>query len=227
MTLLLIVLTWLVIGAAVGVVEARRGHWSSTWVVTAVLGPFAIPYAIQLRRRARQAAPQRLATGLPLDGHLDVLVGIDGSPASRVAARMAVQLLNRRIRRLTLAHVLDYDAANPPDGSPLAPPEYDDVRAAEAELREVADELRAVADVTAGTVLLAGEPATALQDHAVAEGHDLLVVGCRGRGMAKLVLGSCASRLACSSRVPVMLIPEEPAAAVTELRVPDLDTISA
>lgn len=69
--------------------------------------------------------------------------------------------------------------------------------------------------------------ATALQDHAVAEGHDLLVVGCRGRGMAKLVLGSCASRLACSSRVPVMLIPEEPAAAVTELRVPDLDTISA
>lgn len=37
--------------------------------------------------------------------------------------------------------------------------------------------------------------------------YDVIVVACRGRGLSKLLLGSCASRLACKTTVPVLLIP--------------------
>ena len=44
-------------------------------------------------------------------GPVDVLVGLDGSPLSEVAAVSAVRLLGARIGRLTAATVITYDAA--------------------------------------------------------------------------------------------------------------------
>jgi nucleotide-binding universal stress UspA family protein len=52
---------------------------------------------------------------------------------------------------------------------------------------------------------LAGRPAEALQRLAVESGHDLLVVGTRGAGLSKLLLGSTATALAAHAKVPVLL----------------------
>jgi len=54
---------------------------------------------------------------------------------------------------------------------------------------------------------LAGEPADALERYAVDESYEVIVVGCRGMGLTKLLLASCASKLARTTTVPVLLVP--------------------
>ena len=61
--LAVVVAAWLIVGAAVGVVGARHGHWRWAWVVSAIFGPFAIPLALQ--RHAAMADPVVLARGRP------------------------------------------------------------------------------------------------------------------------------------------------------------------
>ena len=55
-------------------------------------------------------------------------------------------------------------------------------------------------------VLLTGEPSQALREHAGKEGFDLIVVGSRGRGASRALLGSVATRLAGSGSVPVLIV---------------------
>jgi nucleotide-binding universal stress UspA family protein len=65
----------------------------------------------------------------------------------------------------------------------------------------------AAADVLEpGTVLLVGQPAAALMKHAAEEGYELLVVGRRGHGASKALLGSTAMRLAHAAGVPVLVV---------------------
>ena len=54
-------------------------------------------------------------------------------------------------------------------------------------------------------VLLAGRPAEALQRLAIEGGYDLLVVGARGAGLSRVLLGSTATTLAAHAKVPVLL----------------------
>ena len=60
-------------------------------------------------------------------------------------------------------------------------------------------------------MILAGAPADALERYALEEDYEVVVIGCRGKGLSKLVLGSCASTLAGKAKVPVMLVPAVPA----------------
>ena len=53
--------------------------------------------------------------------------------------------------------------------------------------------------------LMAGRPATTLDTIAAEDGYDLLVVGARGAGLSKVLLGSVASRLAAPASVPVLV----------------------
>lgn len=203
-----VVLLWLAVGALVGLVEARHGHWYRAWIVMAVFGPFAVPLALVAWRGSAVPEPEVLASGRAgPGGPLDVLAGIDGSAASLHAAGTACRLLGSRVRRLMLAAVVDFDTAAPHADSALHPEPWAEEREAREHLAHAAGTLSAPGRPVPGTVVLPGDPAHALQAYASAEGYDVIVVGCRGHGLSKLVLGSCASRLAREAAVPVLLIP--------------------
>lgn len=209
MIVIVVVLVWLGFGAAVGLIEARRGYWHRGWVVSAFLGPLAIPYAVQDRRRAAATTPVTLQAGQHGASGLSVLIGVDGSDPSRDAALTAAKLLADHFGRVTLAVVLDYDTAASPAPDPMSPQaDWPERAQAKAALAALADELEAEIGLRPETVLLAGDPPTALEAYAVEDGHDFLVVGTRGRGLSEALFGSCASRLGRQHEgVPALLVP--------------------
>jgi nucleotide-binding universal stress UspA family protein len=201
-----VAVVWLVVGAAVGLLEARHGHWRHSWVVSAILGPFALALAIE-RRQLTPPSPTVLTTGRARRGPVDLLLGFDGSTSSMEAAALAIGLFGPRLRRVTLATVLDVDTAAPHADSTLYPEPWPEEQAARHDLDTAVSSLEADLGIKAGSVILAGAPADALERYAIDEGYEVLVIGCRGKGLSKLLLGSCASTLACKTKVPVMLIP--------------------
>lgn len=205
-TPLLIIVAWLVVGALVGLYEGRRGHWRRGWAMSAVFGPLAIPLAWE-RRHLVAPDPVVLRAGHGRGGAVDLLVGLDGSPGARGAAELAVRLFGPALGRVTLASVIDVEARTAHDGGLLDPGPVDEERAARTDLAEAESALRRATGCDPGTVVLSGVPADALQEHALADGYEVLVVGCRGRGLTTRLLGSCASALAERARLPVLLLP--------------------
>jgi nucleotide-binding universal stress UspA family protein len=203
----LIVAGWIAIGGAVGFYEVRRGHWRWLWLRGAIAGPLAIPLARQANRDEPHAKPVVLGDA-PEGPHrpgLSVLVGVDGTHDSGTASSSIVRALGPRLGSLTLATVLDYEAMV--DYAAPSGQQDRDRAQAEALLAGVAADLEPVLGRHPATVVLAGKPATALQQHAHEQGCDLIVIGRRGRGVIKPILGSCASELARASSVPVVIMP--------------------
>jgi nucleotide-binding universal stress UspA family protein len=198
--LFVIAAIWASIGIVASIVMGRRGHSAYTWLLLgAVLGPIVIPLsipAIRSERRDGRAAPRTLRTGVSAGGPVDVLVGIDGSDRADEALRVAVRLFGDHIGRLTLAGVIDYDSAI--TGRPW---QTEDV--ATKRLDQAAG---SVDGVDASTVLLAGQPAEALEKHAVERGYEVIVVGRRGHGATEALLGSTATRLAHGAGSPVVIV---------------------
>ncbi len=189
--LVLFATAWVAIGFGTAYLMARRGHDPFTWwYMGAVLGPLTIPMAITKLRQHDDAAPAEVTSGTREGGSIDVLVGMDGSPESHRALEDAIRVVGSRIGRLCLATVEDFDAPMRSDG------------AAESVLREAASKLP-YRDPT--TVVLTGKPADALLSYASSQAYDLLVVGSRGRGMSKLLLGSVAQQMARSAGIPVLI----------------------
>jgi nucleotide-binding universal stress UspA family protein len=208
MVVAVVVLAWVVVGLGTGLVEARRGHWSKSWALYVIFGPFAVPLALTARQREAEAHPQVLSPGDERPGALDVLVGVDGSPASLAAATAAAGWFGSQIGRMALATVLDYDTATPHADSTLSPQPWDEERVARSALESAAEIVSGQVGLTPASVILAGRAPDALESYAAEHDYDLLIVGCRGHGLSKSILGSCASRLARRSRVPVLLVPE-------------------
>lgn len=138
---------WFVVGAAVGVLQARHGHWRRGWVRAAIFGPFAIPLALQ-QRHLPAPGPVVLTTGSPRQGEVDMIVGIDGSGASTAAADLAVRLLGQRVRRVTLAAVLDLDIAAA-RADMLSSEPWPEERSAREDLEAAVARLRAMSSATA------------------------------------------------------------------------------
>ena len=186
---------WVVIGLVLSIVMGRRGHDSAGWLVLgALLGPLAVVMAVDAERNEERLRPARLAGGprAPAgSGPVDLLVGYDGSPESAAAVDAAVGLLGPRIGRLTVATVVPYDDVR------------EEERRADQELRRLASRM-----VGRGVEMevLHGRPSTALRDFARDGGYELLVIGTRGAGISKAILGSAASELARDSDVPVLLV---------------------
>ena len=209
-TLLAIALaTWVAVGLVVAVVMHRRGHDLGVWALLGVVfGPFTIPLASRQVQRALWVAPQEVSTGRHGPGEVDVLVGIDGSEEACAAAESVVAALGPAIRRLTLASVMDLDEAvthvDPPD-----PAFWDEDRRHEDACRAwLEDATGRLGEVRPATVILGGDPAAALAHEAAANDYDFLVVGPRGKGASRALLGSVSTRLARRSLVPVILGPD-------------------
>ena len=77
------------------------------------------------------------------------------------------------------------------------------VRAWQQEQRRT---VKAVRPVIPELQLLSGPPARTLDTIAAEDGYGLLVVGARGAGLSKVLLGSVASRLAARASVPVPVV---------------------
>ncbi len=199
-----VVALWIVVGAAAGLVMARRGHNVRAWVVLGgVFGPFVVPYVLASLRREAEAAPVVVTAGEAGTGPVDVLVGIDGSPESRAAVVAVEELLGDRLGRFTLVTVVDFETASYDD---LGPPPYPaDAEAARARAEQILADAAAQATRRPETLVLAGAPALVLARHAVEGGYDLVVVGHRGRGLSRAILGSVARELARDGKVPVLI----------------------
>jgi nucleotide-binding universal stress UspA family protein len=126
---------------------------------------------------------------------VDVLVGIEGSSESGVALRTVVELLGTRIGRLTLAGVVSFDNTS-----------QQAVENAERAVRLLEESAASTHPLKPGTLLLFGEPAGALTSHASEDGYELLVIGRRGRGASKTLLGSTASRAPVGTGIPVLIV---------------------
>ena len=197
---LLLPLPWVAIGVgAVVVLLYRHGHRDRSWLlIGAVLGPLIVPIAVErAKERSRRlegpAAPA--STERTADRGPCVLIGVDGSPESEEAVWAAIRLAAPTAGRFLLASVVSSEAA---DGG------HDDECARAEDL--LSRHRRSLPEgPVVQTQVVAGQPAAALLELAEAEDVDLIVVGRRGRGLSRAVLGSAATALSTRSRCPVLL----------------------
>ncbi|GBD30026.1 Putative universal stress protein [bacterium HR32] len=134
-----------------------------------------------------------------------VLVGFDGSPASRKALRAALDLAQRYGAAVTVLAVV-----RPPEFAELEA----EVNAALAEARgPLAEALRWAraearrAGVSLETRIQAGHPADTLVRVAREEGFDLIVLGRRGlTPVQRWMLGSVSERVLRYAHCPVMVV---------------------
>jgi nucleotide-binding universal stress UspA family protein len=196
MFIIIVVLVWALLGVSMAVVMGRRGHQPFMWLVLGiVLGPLVLPLAASAIRHDEPGLFERLSLGRAGTGSVDVLVGIDGSVEAEQALRKGVGLFGWRLGRLTLAAVLDYDVAA---GTFLA----EDSQKAQRDLVRTAK----AASPRPETVVLSGRPAEALRKYAVEQAYDVIVVGRKGHGANRVLLGSVASELARGDEVPVLIV---------------------
>ncbi|MDX1621598.1 MAG: universal stress protein [Nitriliruptorales bacterium] len=210
MRLVVFASAWVLVGLVTAVVMRRRGHDLGVWAVLGtVFGPFSIPLAAEQVRRAIGVPARRIEPGRPGGGSVDVVVGIDGSSTACAAAAAVVERFGGALGRLTLAAVMDADSAVASGAPDTAELWGEDLRA-EGTCRE---RLEQAADRVAGIepemVLLGGDPATVLVRFAQDNGYDFLVVGARGRGASKALLGSVARRLASGCPLPLIIGPHQ------------------
>jgi nucleotide-binding universal stress UspA family protein len=206
-----IAIIWVAIGFVLAVVMGRRGHNGFGWLVTGtLLGPFGIVLAVDASRHTEQLKPLPVRDAAPViagTGPVDVLVGADGSPESEAAMVSVVALLGDRLGRLTLATVVPYG----------------DIPAPERQATDALRGLKARAPA-ADLAVLHGHPSAALRQCAVEGGYQLIVVGTRGKGLTRGILGSAATELARDCGIPVMLVGERQPAAVA---APGTETVEA
>jgi nucleotide-binding universal stress UspA family protein len=136
-----------------------------------------------------------------------ILLAVDGSEPSLGAARVAARLAAESGASL---RVLTVHAA--PSGA-LGEPTYS------ASLTQAFEEADAVLAAAADAIIreggpvpqldrLLGHPAEGITDAAAAGGHDVIVMGNRGRGrIASVVLGSVSTSVATRSTIPVLIVP--------------------
>jgi nucleotide-binding universal stress UspA family protein len=141
----------------------------------------------------------------------EIVVGVDGSDASKDALRWALEEARLRQARLHVVHA--WEPPPPvPDLAPAPSPALELVELLPA-LQEAAEQLVArVVDEVAGddpgveieAVAVEGPATFVLAD--AAENAQLLVVGSRGRGgFARLLLGSVSQALAHHSPCPLLI----------------------
>jgi nucleotide-binding universal stress UspA family protein len=195
----LVLAVWLAFGAGAVVVMRRKGHDAFSWTILFLfLGPLAVPLAISVHRH-----PPQDATRHDHSGALDVLIAHDGSPAASAALASALELCGSRMTSLTLAAVVDAEAATTVSG-------HDREREIQARLDRLADEL-VVPCGRVETVILHGDPAHVLARCAAEDGYELVVVpACDGHRWRRILTGDVAHRLAASTSVPVLVGPAAP-----------------
>jgi nucleotide-binding universal stress UspA family protein len=193
---IVLVVVWVVSGVVgASVFYARSGRRSWFWLGTClVLGPFGLPIAWEVSEQRPTEVIERRA------GHdrggLRLLAAVDGSTEAADALSGALDLLGSRVGTLVLVHVIDYDTRALEGDEP--------VHRATAMLDDVASTLP-VSAPTPSLEVAVGNPPDALVDLAERERVDLIVLGQRGTGLSRALVGSVADGVSGRSAVPVLL----------------------
>lgn len=198
----LILVAWSLSGLLIALRAMRRGHHAMWLVLGLVCGPLTWGFWRASQARHPTAHPQLITAGTSGGGPIHMLVGFDDSDESRAALVTAVDLLDGRLGRLTIATVIDYDTALE------ALSQIDDAEraAADSRLLEAAALIEGRAGPSPSLVVLAGRPSDALLDYARTSSCSMVVIGGRGRGLSKALLGSTAAALSGGAPVPVLII---------------------
>jgi nucleotide-binding universal stress UspA family protein len=143
----------------------------------------------------------------PAPDHPRIVVGVDGSPISKVALRWAVG--QARLTGATVDAVIAWQYPEAMHGNAWAAMLVEEPGfgvLAEKELTEAISEVAGQdPDVTINPVVVEGWPAEVLLN--AAEGADLLVVGSRGRGgFTSALLGSVSQNCAHHATCPLLII---------------------
>lgn len=186
-------ITWVSLGLfAVVFFLARHGRRSAYWyVIGAALGPILLPISAELassrgrvlwRHQVRDEHAGKDEESVRTPALSTVVVAIDGSPESDHAAQEAAAQFASKTTRVVLVMVLDPDDSG-------------DQR--QANSRALLQE-RAVWFDTFVSVMCEidhGDPVSVILSRAEAIDADVLVLGRRGRGFSRRVLGSVADRV--------------------------------
>jgi nucleotide-binding universal stress UspA family protein len=142
---------------------------------------------------------------------MKIVVGVDGSDSSLVAARAALRHAEAFGAEVHAVHVAQVAATVVAAMGAFPVPA---VEITDAERTEVWRRLASVLDDTSVRVTrvdLDGYPPDELVDYAAEQDADLLVVGSRGRGdLASLVLGSVSHRVVNHAPCDVLVARKEP-----------------
>jgi len=146
-----------------------------------------------------------------------LLVCFDGSLHAQRALREAIDLAHGSDGRLTILTVVPQPSAWALAGGYPAPEALDDLAAQlERDYRHLLDTGADTvpADVPTTKLMRHGAPGPAIVEEAAGGGHDLIVMGSRGRGeLRALLLGSASRHVLNATSIPVLV-----------LHVPDDDT---
>ena len=143
----------------------------------------------------------------PSTPHPVVVVGFDGSPASHVALSRAIQTVGPH-GKLYLVHAWEVPEAWRGRGT-HEPYVNRTLTAAEAVVDDAVKAHPGLADIDWETELVGGPAATAIADVAeVRQAHEI-IVGTRGFGRMRALLGSVAHELIHLAACPVTVIPEQ------------------
>ncbi|MFI0266639.1 universal stress protein [Streptomyces luteogriseus] len=136
-----------------------------------------------------------------------VVVGVDGSPASRAALRWAVRHAGMVDGAVEAVYVWDTPSARGWSG-PAADTDFDLEQARERFAQEVRAVIPGEPPPRLRERLVQGDPSEALIQ--ASEGAELLVVGRRGiGGFARAMLGSVSQRCAQHAACPVVVVRQE------------------
>jgi nucleotide-binding universal stress UspA family protein len=138
-----------------------------------------------------------------------IVVGVDGSPASRAALEWAVAEARLRHATLEVVHAWEFPAfvLTTYGGAtlPVVAPEDLERAARELVARTVAGMAGADPVLRLETTVVRGHPANTLVE--AAKGADLLVVGSRGHGgFTGMLLGSVSNHVAHHATCPVVIV---------------------
>ena len=127
----------------------------------------------------------------------NILVGYDGSEASRKAVEKATKIAKTFGAKLILVTVIPSPV--PLVGELLVPStarSTEAVETAKRELEKMARELSEIHEINVEYQVLQGDPAEELTRYAEEKGCDLIVVGRRGAGrLERLLLGSVSEKV--------------------------------
>jgi len=138
-----------------------------------------------------------------------ILVGFDGSEASRRAVEKAAMIARRLDARLLVVTVVPGPSVLL--GELLLPevfPTEDIIKAAREGLDKLAEEIKEKYNINVDTLVVEGDAAEGLLETAKSNSCSLIVVGRRGRGLAEKLLGSVSSKLVNIARGVDVLVVE-------------------
>ncbi|BBX08951.1 universal stress protein [Mycolicibacterium aichiense] len=140
----------------------------------------------------------------------DIIVGVDGSPESKVAVDWAARDAALRGAQVHLVHVLSSPAVMTFPEVPVPSGYFQWQEDSAREILASAAETVAAAtkDLKVTTEIVSGSPVPTLAD--LSKDAQLIVVGCRGRGaLARSLLGSVSTGLVHHAHCPVAIIHDE------------------